>query len=42
MNAWLVFGGAVLFRLVECIRKSMQIQGKFDLMAILKEFFVIS
>jgi len=38
MNAWIVFGGAVLFRLFECYKKV----GKFDLLAILKEFCQIS
>lgn len=38
MNEWVVLGGALLFRLFECIVKV----GKFNLLAIVKEFFKIS
>ena len=37
MNEWIVFGIAVLFRIVECWKKV----GKLDLLAILKEFLQI-
>jgi len=42
MNEWLVLGGAILFRLFECMVKSYQALKKFDIMAIVKEFFSIS
>jgi hypothetical protein len=38
MNEWIVLIGAILFRAFECYKKV----GKFDLKAILKEFFQIS
>lgn len=38
MNEWIVFGAAVLFRLLECWKKV----GKLDLLKILKEFCSIS
>jgi hypothetical protein len=42
MNEWIVLGGAILFRLLECIVKSWKALGKFDAMAVLKEFFSLS
>ena len=42
MNPWIVFGGAVLFRLLECTVKSVKALGKINILAILKEFCQIS